>query len=121
MIKKIGNYDFVESGSAIVYEQEPIIIGVGDLQITLNFINDRSTYSPYMDVTPPSVKASGGGKELVLDYTNVEFKSGYANVIPFPVGVINSRRLYLKFAVQTLGINSLIKLFTYNFLLGESV
>jgi len=113
LVKRVGQYDFLESGSAICHAGENIVIEFRGLIITLIFRQDAAK-------TEPAVKAEGGGQDLKLIFTNYNLGVGYVNTKMLPLGVLESRKLYMNYAIYGFGTPPVAQLVHYTILLGEN-
>lgn len=115
MITKVGKYDHLESGSVIAHTLDKVLLTVQNLTFELVFVENSL-------VKETKLEATGGGLNLVLTFINFNLGLGHINTVPLPIGSLNSRKLYLNYAVYGFGAPlSLAKLVHYTFMLGENV
>lgn len=116
MITKIGNYDHLESGHAIVHSPNSVIIDIQSLSFELLFIENS-------EIKEAKLEATGGGQNLKLTFTNYNSGLGTVNTVPLPIGTLNNRKLYFNYVIYGFGTPEaqVAKLIHYTFLLGENV
>jgi len=117
MVETIGPYHYLESGSLVVQASDIIAIRVGTLRFEFRFVEDINSPLAKVDASQAPDKSS-----LILIFTNFSTGVGHANAIPLPIGILNSRKLYLNYAIYGFGQPlPLVKAVHYTLLLGENV
>lgn len=112
MITKVGDLDFLESGSAVVHAHLETQIFINPLTFIFKFKNNPETKED-------SILGIPEGNVMTIEFTNYNSGLGLCNTEPLKVGFIKNRDLFLNYAIYSFGEpTSVAKLLHYTFLLG---
>lgn len=116
---KVGEFSVLNSGSASVYENEPLEFvlddGDGELKVKCAF-EERED-----EETGKVLEGESGddGQESSLIFVNFNSRLGIGSKKPVEVGVYNERKLFLKYFVAA--PKTSYKVFHYTWFLGKVV
>ena len=110
------NFEVLNSGSVITYENEPITFHLADdLRVTFVFRDDKNNKEHRMDFNPID------NNELELILINFNNSLGTGNIKPISIGTLNNRRLFTNFRVYALSEKNKGRTIHYTWYLGEEV
>src|SRR6478672_8408259 len=96
---KVGNYSVLDSGSVMVYDNEPLefCLDDGDGPLTV-----RCVFEEIEDVeTGRLLEGESSDNESTWRFVNFNSRLGIGSRKPVEVGVYNERKLYLKYFIST--------------------
>ncbi|PWK15978.1 DUF6864 domain-containing function [Tumebacillus permanentifrigoris] len=116
---KVGEFHVLNSGSVLVYENEPLefVLDDGDGELKVQCVFEERD-----DVAQGEVlegECENEGEESRLIFVNFNSRLGTGSKKPVEVGVYNERKLYLKYFVAA--PKSSYKVFHYTWFLGKVV
>jgi hypothetical protein len=113
LVKSIGKYEHLESGTVIAHVNDNITLEILDLTLIIIFKSDRT-------ISEPTIKATGGGKDAVFTFINYDSGLGHVNTVPLPFGTYNGRKLFMNYVIYSFGGPAVAKLIHYTFMFAPS-